>query len=817
MGAFFNDVKYSVRMFVKTPGFTVTAVAALAVGIGATTAIFSLVNTVLLKPLRIPEPDRLVVLSTSGPDGSAASPAKFVNWRSESNVFRDVSAYLQGVINYTGGQIVEEWRYTRASADTFRCFGIPILRGRTFIQQEELPNGPPVAVISESLWKRRFASDPKILGAAISLNGELHTVIGIAADVPALSDYATDYATDVYVPLQLDPNTRDQGDYLEVVARLRTGITLEQARARLQISTVEYRAKFPNALGQKETFTAKRYREDLVGGDRPMLLLLLSAVSLVLLIACSNVANLLLVRATGRRREIAIRAAIGAGRGRIIRQLLTESALLSLVGGGLGLFLGYGGIRALLVVNTAGLPLVGKSGTEVSIDWRVMGFALFVSFVTGIVFGLFPALAASRGVDVNAILKAGSGSSGTGPRQNRARALFVISEVSLAAVLLVSSALLIRSFAALYVVDPGFETKNVVTLNVLLAGRTYSKSADTIRRGLEDLRAIPGVVAAGATCCEPLAQGEYDMNFDIVGQESTRSSVQDVGWATVSPGYFEVLRIPVKRGRPFTYRDDNKSVPVVVVNERLAKEYWNNGDALGAEIVIGRGAPEFKDEPVRRIVGIVGDTRSDALDTKPRPIMYVPQAQVTEVENAFFLRLLPIVWMVRTQGEPLRLIPSIREQLWATTGLPVTDIAPMDQMLWAQTGRQRFNVLLMTAFGGAALLLAAIGIYGMMAYTVQQRRQEIGIRLALGAESKDVKNMVVRQGMSLALTGVLIGMGAAWGLTRPLATFLYGIKPHDVLVFAAAPVVLIVVALVAVYLPATRAGRVNPIEALRHD
>jgi len=506
----------------------------------------------------------------------------------------------------------------------------------------------------------------------------------------------------------------------------------------------------------------------------------------------------------------------------VIRQLLTESALLSLVGGALGLLLGYGGIRALLAINTADLSMVGENGAAVAIDWRVMGFALVVSIGTGIVFGLFPAIEGSR-ADLNTVLKDGCGRSGGGLWQNKARALLVISEVSLAVVLLVGSGLLIRSFAILYAVDLGFDAKNVVTINVLLAGPKYSKSssvADVVRTGLEQLRALPGVVAAGTTCCLPLGQGTYDMNFDIVGRPATIfSASQAVGWATVSPGYFEVLKIPVKRGRTFGAGDDVKSPAVVVINERMAQQYWKDGDPLGQRIAIGRGGgmKEFKDEPVRQIVGIVGDIRSEGLDTKPRPIMYVPQAQLPDAENTFFFRLLPLAWVVRTQGQPHALVPAIREQLRYATGLPVTDVASMDEVVWGQTARQRFAILLMAVFGSAALLLAAIGIYGLMAYTVEQRRREIGIRLALGAGASQVRNMVVRQGISLALAGVVAGLGAAWGLARLIANFLFGVRVHDPMVFFAVPVVLCIVALAAVYAPANRASRVNPIDSLRYE
>jgi predicted permease len=504
----------------------------------------------------------------------------------------------------------------------------------------------------------------------------------------------------------------------------------------------------------------------------------------------------------------------------MIRQLLTESVLLSLAGGALGTLLGYGGIRALLVINTGSLSMVGNNGAAVTVDWRVMSFALAISLGTGIVFGLIPALRGSH-ADLNAILKDGGPRSGAGLRQSKARAALVVSQVSLAVVLLVGSVLLIRSFVALNAVDPGFETRNVVTMNVLVSGKKYSKSAvvaEIVRAGLDRLRSVPGVIAAGATCCEPLSQGTYDMSFEIVGRPSAGSSVgQDVGYATVSPGYFEAFKIPVKRGRTLSTHDDLKSPAVVLISERMAREFWPNRDPLGDQIAIGRGSgmKEFKDEPVRQIIGIVGDIRSEGLDAKPRPIMYVPQAQLTDAASSFFLRLMPLAWVVRTQSESRNLLALIQQQLGESTGLPVTDVAPMDRVVRAQVGRQRFSMVLMTVFGCVALLLAAIGIYGLMAYAVEQRRQEIGIRIALGAESGQVRNMVVRDGMRLALAGVAAGLGAAWSSARSVESLLYGVEARDPWVFFAVPVLLSAIALIAVWLPATRASRINPTDSTR--
>jgi len=827
MNDFLRDVRHSVRMFLKSPGFTVTAVAALALGIGATTAIFSVVNAILLKPMPVFDPDRFVMLQNTyvndkgeAGSGPAASPAKFAHWRRQSSVLQDVSAFRTGVMNYTGGDVAEQLRSMQISADGFKVWGMPILRGRGFTQEEDLPNGAHVALISQDLWQRRFANDPQIVGKTISLSGDSYTMIGVVATNGAMLEFGP--PSEVYVPFQLDPNTGDQGHYFQVVGRLKTGVSLEQAQARLQASAGEYRARFPTALGPKDGFSVALFREALVGDIRPVLLVLLGAVVLVLLIACANVANLLLVRATGRRREIAIRTAIGAGRGRMIRQLLTESVLLSLAGGGLGLLLGYAGIRALLAVNTAGLPRVGENGIAVGIDWRVMGFAVGVSLLTGMIFGLLPALQGSR-ADLNSVLKDSSGRSGTGLRQNKARAALVVSEVSLAVILLVGSALLIRTFVALYAVNPGFETKNVITMRMSMTGPKYLKSmgvADTMRDGLERIRALPGVAVATATCCVPL-QGGYGLPFNVIGRPPGNTPYTGGGgWSTVSPGFFEAFKIPVKRGRTFNDRDDDKSPPVVIINEAMAKQFWKDSDPLKDRIVIGGGAAnmkEFKDEPPRQIIGIVGDVHDGGLNRDPRPMMYVPQPQITDAINALNVRITPVAWVVRTQSEPHALVPAIREQLRQATGLPVSDVHSMDEVVSISTGRQRFNMLLMAVFGSMALLLAAIGIYGLMAYSVEQRTQEIGIRLALGAETSQVRNMVVRQGMGLALAGVATGLGAAWGLARVIESLLFGVKARDPMVFAGVPLVLAMVALLAVWLPATRASRVNPIESLRYE
>ncbi len=816
---FVKDLRHSLRMFAQSPVFTAAAVAALTLGIGANTAIFSVVNAVLLKPVSFPDPDRVVVFMNTSPQGSgpAASPAKFMHYRRQDGVVQDVAAFNSGIVNLTGGSFPEQLRLGRVTADFFKLFGAPIVLGRGFSAEEDAPNGPRAAVISRSLWTSRFNSDPQVTGKTISLSGEPHTVVGVLGEFD-FREFGPQ--PQVWLPFQFDPNAADQGHYFQAAGRLRPGVSLEQAQARLAASAADFRAKFPRALGPNNGFTVQPVREVLVRGVRQSLLILAGAVSFVLLIACANVANLLLARAAGRRREIAIRAAIGGSRLRIIRQLLTESVVLSLSGGALGLLFGWLGIRALLAVNTAGLPRVGEDGALVGIDWRVLSFTLLVAAGTGVLFGLIPALQGSK-ADLTTTLKESGSRSGSGFRQNKARSILVVSEVALALVLLIGSALLIRTAAALGGVDPGFDASNVLTMRMSLSGPQYVKAEavdQLIRNGVERLRALPGVVEASATCCVPL-QGGYGLPFQVVGRPLQDGPYHGGGgWTTVSPRFFEVFRIPVKRGRTFTEMDDRRATPVVIINEAMARLFWPNGDPLSDRLVIGRGVMrEFADEPERHIVGIIADTRTQGLDSEPSPMMYIPQAQVPDKANALNVGLSPMAWVIRTHGSPEAMSGAIQERLRQATGLPVSNVRSMSEVVSRSFSRQQFNMWLMTVFGCSALLLAAIGIYGLMAYSVEQRTQELGIRLALGAQASQVKNMVVFQGMRLALVGVVIGVTAAFFVARVIANLLFGVTARDPLVFAGVPALLTVVALLAVYLPARRASRVDPLVALRYE
>jgi predicted permease len=815
-----QDLRYAARSLVKTPGFTIVAILTLAIGIGANAAIFSVVNAVLLKPVPFVDPDRLVMFMNTSPQGSgrAASPAKFQHWREQTRVVQDVAAFRNNVVNFTGGGVPEQLRAGEVSADYFRLLGAPVFRGRTFSVEESRPGGERAVVLSHAFWRRRFASDPAVIGKTMSLSDDAHTIIGIIGPGFDVGEFGS--PPDVWVAFQLDPNSSDQGHYFSAAGRLKPGVTLEQAQAELDRSAADYRRKFPRSLGENQSFGVTPFREAFVSGVRQTLVVLLGAVAFVLLIACANVANLLLVRATGRRREIAVRAAIGAGRWRIIRQLLTESVLLSLVGGALGLVMGFLGIRALLTVNTAGLPRLGEDGSLVHMDWRVLGFALVVSIATGILFGLIPALHGSR-TTLSETLKESSSRSGTGFRHNKSRSLLVVAEMALALVLLVGSALLIRTSIALGAVDPGYDATNVLTMRMSLSGSRFLTSQGVeqmIRDGRERLQSLPGVALASATCCVPL-EGGYGLPFNVVGRPQGKEPFHGGGgWATVSPGYFEVFKIPVRWGRTFTDRDVAGAPPVVIINEAMATRFWKDGNPLNDRLVIGRGVMrEFAGEPERQIIGVVADSRDGGLNDEPGPKMFIPQAQVPDPVNALNVRLTPMAWVVRTRVPPLSLSAAVQEQLRQASGLPVSDVRPMTEVVSRSTSRQRFNMLLMTVFGASALLLAAIGIYGLMAYSVQQRTQEIGIRMALGALASDVRKMVVFQGMRLALVGVVLGVVAALAMARVITSFLFGVEARDAGVFVGIPILLSVVALVAVWLPARRASHVAPVIALRTE
>jgi putative ABC transport system permease protein len=814
------DILYALRTLRKNPAFTATALAALAIGIGANSAIFSVVNAVLLRPLSYPGADRIVLFLLTSPTGPSygGSAAKFNVWRRQTKVFQDVSAYeYSGAqLNLTGGAYPEQIHGIRVSAEYFRLFGAPVVQGRRFTAGEDRPGGGHVVILNYGLWQRRFGGDPRTIGKTISLGGAPYAVVGILG--PGFNT-ELDSPPDIWLPFQIDPNSNDHAQYFNVVARLKPGVSPGMANAQLQLAADEFRGKFPNIMGPRDSFGVQPFQEAIVSDVRPSLLVLAGAVSFVLLIACANVANLLLVRATGRRREMAIRAAIGAARGRIIRQLLIESVVLSTAGGALGLVLGLIGVRALLAVNPGDIPRIGLHGSAIALDWQLLVFTVFVSLLTGILFGLVPALDVSR-TDVTAALKEGGGRSGSGRRQNKTRALLVIGEVALAVVLLVGAALLIRTFVALRSVNPGFDAHNVLTLQMSLTGPRFQRTAGVnqlLRDAVQRLEALPGVARAGASYNLPL-EGAFGVPYNIVGRPASSGRYDGRGWIGVSSGYFDVFKIPILHGRLFNDRDDTGSGPVAIINQAMARQFWPHGDPLQDRIILGKGyGPEFE-EPARQIVGVVGDVHDFGLNRNPTPVVYVPLTQVTDGLTTLAARASALAWIVRTRVEPHSLkIPIENELQQISGGLPVSRTRSMDEVVGQSTARADFNMSLLTIFGCSALLLAAIGIYGLMAYSVRQRSQELGIRMALGAETSDVRNMMVMQGMRLALIGIAIGIGAAFGLTRLIASFLFGVKTWDPLVFTIVPILLSSVALFAVWLPAMRATRIDPVSALRSE
>lgn len=813
-----RDLRFSLRSLAKTPAFTSIAILIIAVGIGVNTAVFSVINTVLLKPLTYPNPQALVQMLNTSPQGSfpGASVPKFNIWSQQTNIFRQIAAYDRAGagMNLTGGDHPQQIQGSHVSAGYFALFGAPVAAGRTFTSLEDSPHGGNVVVLSYSLWKSRFGGNSKIVGSTIQIDGEPFLVVGVIG-----RGFVTESPVDLWVPFQFDLASQDMANYFSVAARLQPGVTVPQANAKLRLAADQYRRIYgSNALPPHGGFGVVSLQESMIGDTRFSLLVLLGAVGFVLLIACANVANLLLARASARKRELATRAALGAGRGQIIRQLLTESLTLSLSGGALGLLVGFVGVRLLLSISPGDIPRLGENGSAVTLDLNILLFTLGVSLLTGILFGLVPAISSSR-PNLAAMLNENSSRSGLGFRRGKFRSALVVGEMALALVLLIGAGLLIRTFLKLQTVDPGFATKNVLTMSMSVSGDRFQKTAPVaqiIRDGRERLMAVPGVVDAAATNCLPMFSG-FGMTFDIVGRPKTNAPFTGAaGFYSTSWSYFETFKIPLLQGRTFTRQDDGSAPDVAIINEAMAKQFWPKGNPLTDRIQIGVGAGPAFAEPPRQIIGIVGDTHDGGLNRDPFPVMYIPLAQMPNLETALNSRVAPLWWIVRSRVSPHTLIAPITAALReASGGLPVAHVRTMKEIEARNTARQRFNMLLLIIFGSAGLLMAAIGVYGVMSYSVQQRTQELGVRMALGAQTSDLRNMVIGQGMVLACLGVVLGIGGAFWLTRFLASFLFGIKTWDPVAFVAAPLVLIAVALIAVWVPAKRATRVDPMTALR--
>jgi len=817
LAGFLQDVRYAFRMLARTPGLTLVAVLTLGLGIGANTAIFSVVNAVLLQPLRYPEPNRIVQLMLSDPGGNRPilSIPEFVSFRQQISILQDVSAYDFGGpgVNLTSGDRPEQVKGIRVSADYFRLFGAPVVAGRTFNSEEDRPGGGHFVILSEGLWRHRFGGSPNVIGQTLSLCNEPYTVVGVLG-----SAFDPDPPADLWLPLQADLNRSDYAHFLRVAGRLKPGVGLDRANVELTVAVADFRRKFP-LFNPKVGFTAELMRDSLVSDVRQALLVLLGAVSFVLLIACANVASLLLIRATARRREIAIRGALGAGPGRIVRQLLTESVLLSIAAGALGLGLGDLGVRGLLALSPGSLPRVGEQGAAIAMDGRILAFALGLSVLTGIIFGVIPALQAFR-TGLSEAIKESASRSASGFRQNKARSILVITELALALVLLTGAALLMRSFVALRAVDPGFDPHNILTMEMSLTGERFEKTssvAQLVREAQRRLESLPGVVAVASSEMLPL-ESTFGSSFIIEGRPLTDSPVHGgAGMRPVSARYFEVFRIPLLRGRMFTERDDSAASGAVIINQAMAKKYWPTGDPIGERLSVDKyTGPEFE-APPRQIIGIVGDVRDwGGLNQDPTPMLYLHQPQVTDGMTALDNTLLPLTWVIRTSVEPYSLSAAIQEELRkASSGLAVARVRSMNRVVSQSTARSDFNTALFTIFAAIALGLAAVGIFGLMAYSVQQRTREIGIRLAVGASPGQVRGMVLYQSMALIVGGILFGLVGALGLTRLMVSLAYGVKPSDPFVLAGAAISLGLVALLATSIPALRATRIDPAKTLK--
>ena len=813
-----RDFRFALRALGKTPGFTIIAILVVAVGIGVNTAVFSVIDAVLLKPLTYPHPDELVSLVNTSPMGNfrGATIQRFKLWRKQTSIFQQVAAYdLGGAgMNITGGDHPQQVEAVHISADYFAMFGAPVMAGRTFTAAEDNPHGGHVTVLSYGLWQRRYGGNPNTVGSTIQLDGVPYLVVGVIGP-----GFETDTPTDLWVPYQLDLNSKDMVTFFTVAARLKPGVTILQADAQLRLVADQFRRLYGNnSLPRQGGFGVVSLQQELIGNTGFRLLVLWGAVAFVLLIACANVANLLLARAAARKREFATRAALGAGRGQIVRQLLVESLTLSLTGGVIGLGLGFAGVRLLLKANPGDIPRIGQHGAAITLDPKILLFTLGISILTGLIFGLFPAISASR-ANLAAVLNENGSHASMGARSGKLRSALVVAEMALTVVLVIGAALLVRTFMNLEGVNPGFAMHNVMTMSMSVSGdrfQTTAPMAQVIREGTERLLAVPGVVDAGVSNCLPMGGG-FGMVFDVVGRPKGNSPVTGgAGFCSISYSYFSTLEIPLLRGRPFTQQDDAAAPGVAVINEAMARRYWAHGDPLKDRILIGAGAGPAFAEGSRQVIGIVGDTHDHGPEVEPTPMMYIPLAQMPDLETALNSKVAPLWWFVRSHEEPRMLVTPISIALReASGGLPVAHIRTMEDLEAANIARQRLNMLLLMIFGCAGLLMAAIGVYGVMSYSVQQRTQELGVRMALGAQALDLRNMVIRQGMTLTLIGVLIGCGGAVWLTHFLASFLFGVKPLDPVSFLATPLVLSGVALFSIWASAVRATRVDPMTALR--
>ena len=802
-----HDLRYAARMQRKNLAFTIIAIIALALGIGANTAIFSVVNTVLLRPLPYKDPERLVMVwedaTKVGYPRDTPSAANYVDWRDQNQVFEGMAAITDESFNLTGAGDPERLEGRRVSANLFPLLGVEPQIGRVFTAAEDQPGAQRVAVLSYGLWQRRFGGDPTIVGKALTLNGESYVVVGV---MPARFQFPSK-DDEVWVPVAFPPEeaTNRNRHYLEVVAKLKPGVTLAQAQSEMSTIATRLQQQYPESNADLGA-VVQSLHEHLVGDIRPALLILLGAVGLVLLIACANVANLLLARAAVRQKEIAVRVALGARRLRLIRQFLTESVLLSTLGGLVGLGIAYGG----LVLLKAFIPENISQAREISIDFKVLGFTLLVSVLTGLIFGLAPAFQAARFNQIDT-LKEGGRDAATGGSGKRLRSLLVMAEVAISLVLLIGAGLLINSFLRLRNVDPGFRAENLLTMKIVLPEPKYEEAerraafyTDLVQR----VESLAGVRSAAVTTNLPLYRQGNSISVRIEGRPDPPPGQElIVVTRVISPGYFDTMSIPLLSGRNLTDQDIATSPRVAVISETMARRFWPNEDAIGKRFAIGRIR---SDRDWVNVVGVVKDVRQFELTAEPRPQMHMSYRQL----GFFDARDL----VVKTDVDPASMAATVRKAVWdIDKDQPVSNIRTMEEILADSIARQRFSMLLLAIFAAVALVLAGVGIYGVMSYSVAQRTREIGIRMALGAQTGAVLKLAVGYGMKLVIAGIVIGLVAAFALTRVMSTLLFGVTATDPTTFTLISLLLIAVAALASYIPARRATKVNPIIALRYE
>ncbi|HSP94458.1 MAG TPA: ABC transporter permease [Thermoanaerobaculia bacterium] len=809
LGTVVSDLRYGFRALGKNPGFAAAAITALALGIGATAAIFSVVNAVLLKPFPYQDPDRLAVILHRRINPVA--PANFLDWRREATAFERMGAADNWVPNLTGGAQPESVQAVRVTSDILPMLGVRPLYGRVFLPEEEEPGKEHEVVLSHRLWQRRYAGDPKIVGQSIVLNGEPHMVVGV---MPKGFDFPPFWATgtELWAPNVLAPRAANrEGQSLRVFGRLKQGVPLASARAEIGTITARLEKQFP---GSNRDVTVNSLTETVVGNVRPALLVLLAAVAFVLLISCANVAHMLLARAAARQREVAVRAALGASRSRMIRQFLTESLVLALFGGAGGTLLALWGTNLLVSLGPAHLPRI----ETVALDARVLAFTLGVSLLTGIAFGLAPALKASRR-DLTESLREGDRGATEGSQRSRLRGVLIASEFALALVLLVGAGLMIRSFVALESIDPGFDPRRVLTLAVSVAGSAEAEPQNRTvfyRQALQRIGALPGVVSASAINHLPLAGDIWGWSFSIEGRPiPAPGESPDAAYRVVLPGYFATMEIPMLRGRDIAESDDLRAPGAVVINEWLAKRHWPGEDPIGKRITFD---DQDKNPYWLTVVGVVKNTVRDEWAAAAQGEIYLAYLQHHRYREAPSSQYAYLTFVVRTTADPAALAPAVRRAVWSIDpSVTISQVQTMEQVVAQANARPRFYLLLLATFAGVALILAAVGIYGVISYSVSRRRHEIGLRMALGAGQRDVLRLVVRQGMRIALAGAGAGLAGALLLTRLMSTLLYGVGSNDPVTFVLVTLTLTAVALVASYIPARRATRIDPLVALRHE